>query len=130
MEQIHRFMLKSKIHRAVVTDADIHYEGSVTVDLALMEMADLVPYEQVHVWDLDNGNRVVTYVIEGERDSGEICMNGAAARLIHKGDLVIISSFISVPEEKAKKYHPKVVFVDSDNRPEMIEDQLTVDDFC
>jgi aspartate 1-decarboxylase len=130
MEQIHRFMLKSKIHRAVVTDADIHYEGSVTVDRALMEMADLVPYEQVHVWDLDNGNRVVTYVIEGERDSGEICMNGAAARLIHKGDLVIISSFISVPEEKAKNYYPRVVFVDSDNRPEMIEDQLTVDDFC
>ena len=130
MEQICRFMLKSKIHRAVVTDADIHYEGSVTVDRSLMELADLVPYEQVHVWDLDNGNRVVTYVIEGERDSGEICMNGAAARLIHKGDLVIISSFSSVPEDKAGKYHPKVVFVDADNHPEMIEDHLTVDDFC
>jgi len=129
MEQIYRVMLKSKIHRAVVTDADIHYEGSVTVDRSLMELADLVPYEQVHVWDLDNGNRVVTYVIEGERDSGEICMNGAAARLVHKGDLVIISSFVSVPDEKVRKHYPKVVFVDADNHPEMIEDHLSVDDF-
>ncbi len=123
-------MLKCKIHRAVVTDADIHYEGSITIDRRLMDLADLVPYEQVNVWDLDNGNRLTTYAIEGERDSGEICMNGAAARLVHKGDRVIISSFVSVPDSEAAGYHPKIVFVDDTNRPEMIEDHLTVDDFC
>ena len=128
--QISRFMLKCKIRRAVVTDADIHYEGSVTIDRRLMDLADLIPYEQVNVWDLDNGNRLTTYVIEGERDSGEICMNGAAARLVHKGDRVIISSFVSVPDSEAAGYHPKIVFVDDKNRPEMIEDHLTADDFC
>ncbi|MBU1669565.1 MAG: aspartate 1-decarboxylase [Actinobacteria bacterium] len=125
-----RTMLKSKIHRAIVTDADIHYEGSITIDRALMDLADLVPYEQVNVWDLDNGNRLVTYVIEGERNGGEICMNGAAARMVHKGDRVIIASFVSVPDSRAADYHPKVVFVDERNRPEMIDDRLTVDDFC
>jgi aspartate 1-decarboxylase len=130
MAQIMRFMLKSKIHRATVTDADIHYEGSITVDRRLMELADLVPYEQVNVWDLDNGKRVVTYVMVGEEDSGEICINGAAARLIHKGDRVIISSFVSVPDPEASRYHPRIVLVDGRNRPEMIEDHLTADDFC
>lgn len=123
-------MLKCKIHRAVVTDADIHYEGSITIDRALMDLADLVPYEVVNVWDLDNGSRLTTYVIEGERDAGEICMNGAAARLVHRGDRVIISCFISVPENKVAGHHPKIIFVDDSNRPEMIEDHLTVDDFC
>jgi aspartate 1-decarboxylase len=123
-------MLKSKIHRATVTDADVHYEGSITVDRRLMDLADLVPYEQVNVWDLENGNRVVTYVIEGAPDSGEVCINGAAARLVHKGDRVIISSFVSVPEPEASRYHPRIVFVDELNRPEMIEDHLTADDFC
>jgi aspartate 1-decarboxylase len=130
MDQIYRQMLKSKIHRATVTDADIHYEGSISIDRTLMELADLVPYEQVSVWDLDTGSRLVTYVIEAEHDTGEICMNGAAARLIHKGDLVIIASFVNVPESKIAGYHPKIVFVDQENRPELIEDQLTVDDFC
>lgn len=130
MEKGYRFLLKSKIHRAVVTDADIHYEGSITVDKRLMELADLVTYEQVNVWDLDNGNRLVTYVIEGEYGSGEICMNGAAARLVHKGDRVIVSSFISVPYAEAEGYHPRIVFVDERNRPEMIESQLTADDYC
>jgi len=127
---LNRFMLKSKIHRAVVTDADIHYEGSITVDRRLMDLADLVPYEQVSVWDLDNGNRLETYVIEGERGSGDICINGAAARLVHKGDLVIIASFITVPDNEAARHHPSIVFVDESNRPEMIEDHLTVDDSC
>jgi len=130
MEHVLRFMLKSKIHRATVTDADIHYEGSITVDRRLMDLADLVPYEQVNVWDLENGNRLVTYVIEGAPDSGEVCINGAAARLVHKGDRVIISSFVSVPEPEASRYHPRIVFVDELNRPEMIEDHLTADDFC
>jgi aspartate 1-decarboxylase len=123
-------MLKSKIHRATVTDADIYYEGSITVDRRLMDLADLIPYEQVNVWDLDNGSRVVTYVIEGAPETGEICMNGAAARLVHKGDRVIISSFVSVPEPEASRYYPRIVFVDEQNRPEMIEDHLTADDFC
>lgn len=130
MELFYRFMLKSKIHRAVITDADIHYQGSITIDRRLMDLANLVSYEKVSVWDLDNGKRLETYVIEGERDSGDICMNGAAARLVHKGDLVIIASFISVPDSKAAHHHPSIVFVDEDNRPEMIEDHLTVDDFC
>ena len=77
MENVQRFMLKSKIHRALVTGSDVYYEGSITIDRRLMDLADLVPYEQVSVWDLDNGNRLVTYVIEGVRDSGEICINGA-----------------------------------------------------
>ncbi len=130
MDPVYRSMLKCKIHRAVVTDADIHYEGSITIDRALMDLADLVPYEVVNVWDLDNGSRLTTYVIEGERDSGEICMNGAAARLVHKGDRVIISCFISVPEDRVRDHHPKIIFVDAQNRPEMIEDHLTADDFC
>jgi aspartate 1-decarboxylase len=123
-------MLKSKIHRATVMDADIHYEGSITIDRHLMELADLVTYEQVHVWDLDNGSRLETYVIEGAPGSGEICMNGAAARMIHKGDRVIIASFIDAPDSIASNYHPRIVFVDERNRPEMIEDQLTAEDFC
>ena len=123
-------MLKCKIHRAVVTDADIHYEGSITIDRALMDLADLVPYEVVNVWDLDNGSRLTTYVIEGERDSGEICMNGAAARLVHRGDRVIISCFISVPESQVADHRPLIIFVDDSNRPEMVEDHLAVDDFC
>jgi len=127
---LNRFLLKSKIHRAVITDADIHYQGSITIDRRLMDLADLVPYEKVSVWDLDNGNRLETYVIEGERGFGDVCMNGAAARLIHKGDLVIIASFVSVPDNEAVGYHPSIVFVDESNRPEMIEDHLTVDDFC
>lgn len=130
MNETYRYMLKSKIHRASVTDADIHYEGSITIDRRLMELADLVPYEQVHVWDLDNGNRLRTYVIEGGYDSGEICMNGAAARLVHQGDRVIIASFVSMPESASREYHPRIVFVDEKNRPEMIEDHLTADDFC
>ncbi|PKQ28597.1 MAG: aspartate 1-decarboxylase [Candidatus Anoxymicrobium japonicum] len=127
---MYRNMLKCKIHRAVITDADIQYEGSVTIDRRLMDLADLAQYEKVNVWDIDNGARLTTYVIEGTRDSGEICMNGAAARLVHKGDRVIISSFVSVPESRVADHHPKIVFVDDDNRPEMIENHLTVDDFC
>lgn len=127
---MYRLMLKSKIHRATVTDADIHYEGSITIDRRLMDLADLVPYEQVHVWDLDNGSRLVTYVIEAPRDSGEICMNGAAARLILKGDRVIISSFVSAPYSESDGYRPRIVFVDELNRPEMVEDHLSADDFC
>jgi aspartate 1-decarboxylase len=109
-------MLKSKIHRATVTRADLHYVGSITVDADLMDAADLLPGEQVAVVDVTNGARLETYVIEGERGSGVIGMNGAAAHLVHPGDLVIIISYAMLPDAEAKAYQPKVVFVDEANR--------------
>jgi aspartate 1-decarboxylase len=107
-------MLKSKIHRATVTDANLNYEGSITIDSKLMEAADILPYEQVHVVDVNNGSRLVTYAIEGE--SGEICLNGAAARLVHKGDIVIILSYTNVAENEIRDFHPTLVYVDSKNQ--------------
>ena len=109
-----RVMLKSKIHRATVTDANLNYEGSITIDRNLMKAADILPYEQVHVVDVNNGNRLVTYAIEGE--SGEICLNGAAARLVNKGDIVIILSYTNVEDNELKDFHPTLVYVDSKNR--------------
>lgn len=109
-----RVMLKSKIHRATVTDCNINYEGSITIDRKLMQAADILPYEQVHVLDVNNGSRLTTYAIEGE--SGEICLNGAAARLVHKGDTVIILTYCDVKEEDTRVFHPKLVYVDSKNR--------------
>lgn len=106
-------MLKSKIHRARVTDADIDYEGSISIDKKLMQEADILPYEQVHVLDVDNGARFTTYAIEG--GSGEICINGAAARLVAIGDTVIILSYCHVEEDKARNFMPKLVYVDSKN---------------
>jgi aspartate 1-decarboxylase len=110
-----RTMLKSKIHRATVTEANIQYEGSITIDKDLMEAADFLPYEQVHVLDIDNGSRLETYVIEGECGSGEICINGAAARLISAGDKVIIISYQAVSEADAANLVPKLVYVNSHN---------------
>ncbi len=110
-----RTMLKSKIHRATVTDANIDYEGSITIDKKLMKAADILPYEQVHVLNINNGARFTTYTIEGEAGSGEICLNGAAARLAVKGDLVIILTYHDVPEEETKGYRPKVVHVNEKN---------------
>jgi aspartate 1-decarboxylase len=109
-------MLKSKIHRATVTRADLHYVGSITIDADLMDAADLLPGEQVAVVDVTNGARLETYIIEGERGSGVIGMNGAAAHLVHPGDLVIIISYAMLPDAEAKAYQPKVVFVDEANR--------------
>lgn len=111
-----RTMLKSKIHRATVTGADINYQGSVTLDPLLMEAADILPYEQVHVVDVDNGARLVTYAIEGERGSGDVVLNGAAARLVSKGDLVIIISYQQLQGSELNGYKPAVVFVDGQNR--------------
>jgi aspartate 1-decarboxylase len=108
-------MLKSKIHRATVTDANINYEGSITIDRKLMEAADIIPYEQVQVLNINNGVRFSTYAIEGEAGSGEICLNGAAARLAVRGDLVIILTYTQVPEEATKHYRPKIVHVDEKN---------------
>ena len=96
-----RIMLKSKIHRATVTGADLHYEGSVTIDRDLMDAADIVSYEKVAVWNVTNGNRLETYAIEGERGSGVICLNGAAARLMAPKDLVIIASFVNMENAEA-----------------------------
>ena len=111
-----RTMLKSKIHRATVTQADLHYVGSVTIDEDLMEAADLLPGEQVAIVDIDNGARLETYVIAGPRGSGVIGINGAAARLVHEGDLVIIISYCTVTDAEARTRRPRVVFVDADNR--------------
>jgi aspartate 1-decarboxylase len=113
---MNRKMLKSKIHRATVTGADLHYEGSVTIDLDLMEAADIIPYEAVAVWNVTNGSRLETYAIEGERGSGVICLNGAAARLVAPKDLVIIASFVDMPNLEALNHEPKLVFVDETNR--------------
>lgn len=111
-----RTMLKSKIHRATVTHANLHYVGSLTVDRELMEAADLLPGEQVAVVDVTNGARLETYVIEGEPGSGVIGVNGAAARLIHEGDLVIVISYAQFADAEARAYQPRVVHVDGQNR--------------
>jgi aspartate 1-decarboxylase len=109
-------MLKSKIHRATVTQADLHYVGSVTVDATLMEAADLLPGEQVAIVDITNGARLETYVIEGERDCGVIGINGAAAHLIQPGDLVILISYQLMADSEARTRKPRIVHVDADNR--------------
>jgi len=110
-----RQMLKSKIHRATVTDCDVDYVGSITIDPELMVSADLIPNEQVHVWVIDNGARFVTYVIEGRPGSGEMQVNGAAAHLTQPGQKVIVASFGAYDEQDLENYSPLVVHVDADN---------------
>ncbi|MCC3380943.1 aspartate 1-decarboxylase [Paenibacillus farraposensis] len=112
-----RTMMKSKIHRATVTEANLNYVGSITIDEGLMEAADLLENEKVQIVNNNNGARLETYVIPGPRDSGVICLNGAAARLVQPGDTVIIISYASMPNEEAKTYKPTVVFVDEHNKP-------------
>lgn len=111
-----RKMLRGKIHRATVTGANLNYEGSITIDKTLMEAMDLYEFESVHIWDVNNGERFETYCLEGERDSGVICVNGAAARKVAEGDLIIIGAFTWLDEESARRYQPKVVMVDGQNR--------------
>jgi aspartate 1-decarboxylase len=113
---MHRTMLKSKIHRATVTDADLHYVGSITVDPELLEAADILEHEQVAVVDVNNGARFETYTIAGERGSGEVKVNGAAARLVHHGDTVIVISYAQYDRTEMEHYEPRVVHVDSQNR--------------
>jgi len=113
---MHRTMLKSKIHRATVTDADLHYVGSITVDPELLEAADILEHEQVAIVDVDNGARFETYTIAGERGSGEMKVNGAAARLVHHGDTIIVISYAQYSREEMEHYEPRVVHVDSHNR--------------
>jgi aspartate 1-decarboxylase len=108
-------MLKSKIHRATVTDANVDYEGSIAIDEALMELAGILPFEQVHIYDITNGNRFETYAIKGERGSGAICINGAAARLAKKGDLVIIATYAAMDASHATRHRPVLVYVDEKN---------------
>jgi aspartate 1-decarboxylase len=111
-----RFMLKSKIHRATVTHADLHYEGSLTLDQDLLDAADIVPFEQVHVWNVTQGTRLWTYAMSGERGSGVVCINGAAAHLARPGDLVIVATFTELQDDEARRHVPKVVLVDEKNR--------------
>ena len=111
-----RTMLKSKIHRATVTEANLEYEGSVTIDSLLLEAADLLPYEQVQIYDCTNGSRLTTYALPGEEGSGEICINGAAAHLIKPGDVVIIASYVQLDDASSRTWQARRVFVDAANR--------------
>ncbi|HXK25879.1 MAG TPA: aspartate 1-decarboxylase [Myxococcota bacterium] len=115
-----RTMMKSKIHRATVTEANLEYEGSITIDPDLLEAADLLPYERVDVLDVTNGARLQTYVIEGERGSGEICVNGAAAHLVKPHDLVIICSYVTLDDTECRGFEGIRVFVDHRNRVQEI----------
>jgi aspartate 1-decarboxylase len=114
-DAMQRTMLKSKIHRATITDSDLHYVGSITIDSDILDAADMLPYEMVAVVDVDNGARFETYTIPGEPGSREIKINGAAARLVHQGDTVIVISYASYTERELLTYEPKVVHVDADN---------------
>jgi aspartate 1-decarboxylase len=109
-------MMKSKIHRLTVTEANLDYEGSLTIDEDLLEAADILPNEQVHVWDVTNGTRLVTYALSGAPGSGTVCVNGAGAHLIKPGDLVIVATFTDMKDKDARRYKPLVVFVDANNR--------------
>lgn len=121
-----RTMLKSKIHRATVTGADINYEGSITLDLVLMEAADILPYEQVQVLDITNGARLTTYAIEGAPGSGDVVLNGAAARLMSEGDTVIVLTYTDMTETEARSHKPPFVYVDADTRILRTADAIAV----
>lgn len=125
-----RAMLKSKIHRATVTEANIEYEGSITVDKRLLEAADILPYERVQVVDLSNGVRLETYAIEGATYSGAICVNGGAARLVHKGDRIIIISYAQVDDREASQMRPKIVHVDKENKVTRVADEIPLFQEC
>lgn len=113
---MNRCMLKGKIHRATVTGADLHYEGSITIDRDLMDAADILPYEEVRIYNVNNGERFETYAIPGTPGGGEICLNGAAAHKVSLGDIVIIACFGAVPDAVARSWQPSLVYVDAANR--------------
>jgi aspartate 1-decarboxylase len=115
-------MFKSKIHRATVTHADLQYEGSVTVDVALLEAADIYPHEAVHIWNVTRGSRIMTYALPGPRHSGVICINGAAAHLNEPGDVVILATFAEMTDAESRQFEPRVVRVDGQNRVVSIHD--------
>ncbi len=110
-----RTLLKSKIHRATVTDANLDYEGSVTIDRSLMDAADIVEHEQVQIYDVTNGSRLTTYAIPGPAGSGVVCVNGAAAHLVKAGDLVILATYAEFDEPEVRRHRPRIVFVDANN---------------
>jgi aspartate 1-decarboxylase len=112
-----REVLKSKIHRATVTDANLNYTGSITIDPVLMRLADVREFEKVHIVNINNGARFETYAILGKPESGEVCVNGAAARLVHVGDIVIIMTFAQMQEDELREYYPKIIKVDGKNVP-------------
>ena len=118
-----RHMLKSKIHRATVTEADVHYEGSLTLDAHLLHAADIVPYEEVHVWNVTRGTRFRTYAMTGEIGSGVVCANGAAALLVEPGDLVIIATFTDVEDSELEDFRPKIVLVDENNAIKLVKSE-------
>ena len=111
-----RIILKSKIHRVTVTETNLDYEGSLTVDSDLLEAADILPYEQIHVWDVTNGQRLITYALPGEAGSGTVCVNGAGAHLIRPGDKIIIATYTERKSKAARRYQPQIVLVDDHNR--------------
>jgi aspartate 1-decarboxylase len=111
-----RSMLKSKLHRLTVTHADVDYEGSLTLDVNLLEAADILPYEEVHIWNVSRGTRLRTYAMAGERGSGVVCANGAAARQVQTGDLIIVATFAQMDEPAARDYRPRVVLVGEGNQ--------------
>src|SRR5215213_144678 len=111
-----RVMMKAKIHRATVTATDLDYEGSLTVDADLLDAADILPNEQIHVWDVTNGTRLITYSLAGERGSGEVRVNGAGAHLIKTGDIVIIATYATLDDREARTHEPVVILVDAKNR--------------
>ena len=116
-----RTLLKSKIHRATVTDANLKYEGSITIDEELMQAADLLEFEQVQIYDVTNGHRLTTYVIRGDAGSGTICLNGAAAHLVDVGDLVIIASYATYHADELAGHRPRVILVDADNKERTLQ---------
>ena len=109
-------MMKSKLHRATVTETNVDYEGSLTIDTNLLEAADILPHEQIHVWDVTNGARLVTYALPGERGSGAMCVNGAGAHLIKTGDIIIIATYAELEDAEAKLHQPRVVFLGAGNK--------------
>jgi aspartate 1-decarboxylase len=111
-----RFLLKSKIHRATVTEANLDYEGSVTIDENLMRAANIIEFEQVHIYDVTNGNRIITYAMTGKAGSGTICINGAAAHKVHPGDIVILATYSLMNEKEQRGFKPQIVQVDAQNR--------------
>lgn len=117
-----REMLRAKVHRITVTECDVEYEGSLTLDADLMDAAGMVPFERIEVYDVDNASRFATYLIEGERGSGCCCVNGAAARLVGVGHKVIIASYASIPEAEVRGWRPKIVLVDERNRMTVVKD--------
>lgn len=127
---MYRTLLKSKIHRVRVTDADLHYRGSVTIDRLLMDAADIIEHEQVAVYDITNGARLTTYAISGPAGSGTICINGAAAHLVRPGDLVIIASYAQYEDQEARAHEPRIVLVDDQNRIVSAQVPQADDDVC